>query len=266
MDSSPGLGASTVSFSFGRTEVVSGFSLSMLPGQSVALTGPNGSGKTTILKMLSGTLRPSRGGVYLDGKDLASFGSREIARRIAVVPQHIDPNLSLTVEEIVGFGRTPYAGFLGSMSPVGRHAVADAMALTGVSALHGKRFSELSGGEQQRVTLAMAIAQSTDYLLLDEPTLHLDLHHQHVLLELLQELRLTRSLCVLAVMHDLNLAALYFDSIVVLNRGVKVIAGPPKDIFSNAAAMQVFGAPLHTITHPQTGVPQVLLRRGRRDD
>ena len=128
--------------------------------------------------------------------------------------------------------------------------------------LRGKRYNELSGGEQRRVALAMAMAQGTEYLLLDEPTVHLDLHHQHAFFELLHTLREVRDLGILAVMHDLNLAALYFNTIVVMDAGSVRAHGAPADILRMQDAMNVFRAPLTVVSHPQTGTPQVLLQRG----
>jgi len=201
--------------------------------------------------------------VRIDGLEMRSAAPRELARKIAVVPQNVDPTLSLTVESMIALGRTPYTGLLRPMSHVDRAALGEAMEATDTLALRRQRFNELSGGEQRRVALAMAMAQGTAYLLLDEPTVHLDLHHQHAFFELLQSLRSVREIGILAVMHDLNLAALHFSTMVVMEKGRVKAHGEPSTILTDPDAMDVFRAPLQIISHPQTGVPQVLLQRGR---
>jgi iron complex transport system ATP-binding protein len=265
MASEPGgLEADRVGFAFGVHQAVRDVSLRLRPGDSVALAGPNGSGKTTLLRLLSGALKPQSGQVRLEGRPLRQLSPALRARRIAVVPQQVDPALAFTVEAMVRMGRAPHASLLKSLARSDIAAVDDAMRATDTYGLRDKRFDELSGGEQQRVALAMAVSQGTDYLLLDEPTVHLDLHHQHALLELLQALRERRSIGVLAVMHDLNLAALYFTSLVILQAGSAVARGAPADLLSRPEALAVFKAPLHVVSHPQTGAPQGLLGRDRR--
>jgi iron complex transport system ATP-binding protein len=262
MTSDHDLLARHVSFSYGSAFAVRDVSLSLAPGDTVALVGPNGSGKTTMLRLLSGALKAQTGAVTINGRPIGSSSPRELARKIAVVPQHVDPTLALTVEAMVALGRTPYTGLLKPMSPLDRAALGQAMEATETVSLRGKRFNELSGGEQRRVALAMAMAQGTSYLLLDEPTVHLDLHHQHAFFELLQTLRTVRDIGILAVMHDLNLAALYFDTIVVMDGGSVRARGAPADILRRRDAMDVFRAPLDIVSHPQSGIPQVLLQRG----
>jgi iron complex transport system ATP-binding protein len=216
-----------------------------------------------MLRLLSGALKPDSGTVSIDGFEMQRAAPRDLARKIAVVPQQVDPTLSLTVESMVALGRTPYTGLLRPMSPTDRAALGEAMVATDTLALRRERFNELSGGEQRRVALAMAMAQGTPYLLLDEPTVHLDLHHQYAFFELLQSLRSVREIGILAVMHDLNLAALHFSTMVILENGRVRARGEPSTILTNPDAMSVFRAPLQIVSHPQTGVPQVLLQRGR---
>jgi iron complex transport system ATP-binding protein len=234
-------------------------SLAVDRGDLVALVGPNGSGKTTLLKLLGGGLKPSSGDIFVDRRPLAGHSARERARRIAVVPQHTDPGLMFRVRELVEMGRTPHEGMLALLSQPDAGPVDRALALTGTDDLAQRRFCELSGGEQQRVILAMALAQESDFILLDEPTVHLDLLHQYELLELLRRMHRERSVGVLAVMHDLNLAALYFNRIAVLSRGRLIEEGPPADVLRKPDVLRVFQAPLHVITHPRTGAPQLLL-------
>ena len=255
------LRAEGVTFGYGRDDVVRGVTLELAAGTMSALAGPNGSGKTTVLRLLSGARAPRVGTVALDGTPLRSISQRLRARQIAVVNQHVDPGLAFSVERLVAMGRTPYVPVLGSLGRDDLAQVELALVSTETYGLRQRRYSELSGGERQRVAVAMALAQGTSFLLLDEPTVHLDLHHQHELLELLRDLRRQRGIGVLAVMHDLNLAALYFDHLAVLDRGVLVAAGGPSDLLRSADVMSHFRAPLATVTHPTAAVPQVLLSR-----
>ncbi len=255
-----GLRALGVSFAYDTEPVVRDVTLSIWPGDSVALCGPNGSGKSTLVKLLSGELLPQSGSVLLDGHSLRLVRPTMRARQIAVVPQRIDPQLAFPVRVLVGMGRAPYSGLFGTLSDQDEAAIRAAMDVTDTARFSTRRFSDLSGGEQQRVALAMALAQDTDFLLLDEPTVHLDLRHQFEMLELLRGLQRTRTLGLLAVLHDLNLAALYFDRLLVLQAGAVVAEGPCPEILRSQHALAVFEAPLSVVDHPDAGVPQVLLR------
>ena len=256
-----GLSAVDVSYAYGAAEVVHGVSFGLAPGEMVALAGPNGSGKTTVLKMLSGSYRAAHGLVCLDGAPLGQISPRHVARRVAVVSQHIDPRLMFTVEAMVTMGRTPYASLWRPLDERDRSAIAGALHAADLVELAERRFGELSGGEQQRVMLAMALAQEADYLLLDEPTVHLDLHHQQELLELLGRLNTQRRIGILAVMHDLNLAALYFSRLAIMQEGRLIADGPPSHILRLLHCLAVFQAPLEVVTHPKDQVPQVLLSK-----
>lgn len=262
---SEGLSAGAVTYSYGGRPAVRDVTLSLHRGESVALAGPNGSGKTTLMRLLTGALRPSTGSVALDGSEVRRLGARELARRVAVVPQHLDPHLLFTVREIVAMGRTSYIGLFGAPSQTDREAVDRALDATRTAELARRMFTALSGGEQQRVMLATALAQEADFLLLDEPTVHLDLHHQHELLELLAHLHGVREIGILAVLHDLNLASLYFSRLAVMSGGSLVAEGPPSEIVGREETLAVFRAPLLVVRHPQAGVPQVLLDRGHVD-
>lgn len=190
---------------------------------------------------------------------MARLAPRFRARRIAILSQRIDPNLLFTTREVVTLGRSPHTGFLGSLSTDDRRAIAQSLADTKIEHLASRRIKDLSGGEQQRVFLAASLAQETDYLLLDEPTSHLDLHHQQAFLALLGRLQRRRSLAVVAAIHDLNLAALYFHRLVVLDRGRRVLDGPAADVIRNPSLRDIFRTSLSVVTHPVAGVPQLLL-------
>jgi iron complex transport system ATP-binding protein len=264
MPSEVSLEAVQVSYRYGDRAVLRDVSLGVKRGTMLALAGPNGSGKTTLLRVMLGARRPADGEVRIHGTSVRAIPPRDRARLIAVVPQNVNPALAFHVEELVAMGRTPYARAFAPRSSEDRRALAKALSATEIESIAGRRFSELSGGEQQRVVLAMALAQDTPFLLLDEPTVHLDLHHQHDLLELLRRLCGERDLGILAVMHDLNLASLYFDRLAVLHRGRMVAEGVPGEVMVKPEVLRVFRAPLVVVSHPQMGVPQVLLQRGTR--
>jgi iron complex transport system ATP-binding protein len=257
-----GLCADAVWFAYGQTPVVRGASIRVNAGESLALAGPNGSGKTTLLKLLIADLRPSRGAVTLDNQPLTGISPRERARHLGVVPQHLDATVRFPVRTLVRMGRAPYINFFGSTSSEDEDAVDRALAAAGLEDLAGRRFDLLSGGEQQRVVLAMALAQETRFLLLDEPTVHLDLRHQFEMLELLRQLQAERGIGLLAILHDLNLAALYFDRLALMHHGRIVVEGPAPDVVADRDALSIFRVPLNVVHHPDRGVAQVLLRPG----
>jgi iron complex transport system ATP-binding protein len=229
-------------------------------GGLVALLGPNGSGKTTLLKILCGILSPRAGCVTLNGDNIHTYDRRAVAQRIALVPQELRVPFAFTVREMVLLGRTPYIRPLFGESMRDHAAIDQALELTGTGELAQRVFGELSGGEQQRVVIAMALAQEPQILLLDEPTVHLDINHQIEVLELIRRLNRERGLTVLATMHDLNLAALYFDRLMLLNEGRMVSAGSPREVLSAERVRSVFGAQVLVQAHPtQARVPQVVL-------
>ncbi len=237
-------------------------SLAIAPGEMVGLLGPNGAGKTSLLRLASGALRPQRGRILLDGRDLRALSRREIARRIAVVPQEFSTPFAFTVKELVGLGRTPYLSFFGTESASDRQVVQQALEVTGTAALAGRVFNELSGGEKQRVALALALAQQPDLLLLDEPTTHLDLKYQITMLELVHHLNRERGLTVFASMHDLNLSSRYFPRLVLFQRGI-VADGPPVEVLQSRLLSRVYEVPvevgiLHGATHLSILPPQAM--------
>jgi iron complex transport system ATP-binding protein len=227
----------------GERRVLRGASMRLDRGEAVALLGTNGSGKTTLLRIVAGTLTAGAGHVRLFGRPISGWSRLEIARRVAVLPQSTDLPDGFTVAEVVALGRIPHAqGWLGG-HPSDADAVAAALRDADAEELAGRPARELSGGERQRVLLAMALAQEPELLLLDEPTLHLDIGHQLALLRMLQRLRATRQLTVLAVLHDLNLAAAFADRTLLVHRGGVVPAG--RDGRIDAALLgSAFGVPI----------------------
>lgn len=256
----PILAAQRIGFSYGAEPTLTDVDFTLDCGAIRALLGPNGSGKTTLLKLLAGILHPARGMVSFQGTDLASMPRREIAKRIALVPQELNLHFGFTVEQMVMLGRTPHVRGLGGATKRDRAIVQEMITLTEIGALRERIVSELSGGEQQRVVIAMALAQEPQILLLDEPTVHLDINHQIEILDLLRRLNRERGLTVLATMHDLNLAGLYFDDVALLERGRVVAQGSPQAVLNAERIRAVFHADVLVQPHPaRQDAPQVIL-------
>jgi iron complex transport system ATP-binding protein len=236
----PLLDMQSITFGYDRQPLLYDVHFQVRAGEMVGLLGPNGSGKTTLLRLISGVLRPQQGTVMLDGRDAREWGRREIARRVAVVPQEMHVPFAFTVEELVNMGRTPYQRLLGSSTREDRRIVRNALQAADIEQLAGRIFNELSGGERQRVTVAMALAQRPALLLLDEPTSHLDIKYQIELLELVQRLNRETGVTVVAAMHDLNLAARYFPRLVLFQRGV-VADATPAEVLEPHLLRRVYG-------------------------
>jgi len=251
-----------VSFSYGNGRVLKDVSLRVSGGEMVGLLGPNGSGKTTLLKLASGILRPTAGGVKLDGADVAGLRRRVVARSVAVVPQELHVPFAFTAAQIVMLGRTPFLKPFAEENNADVQTVREMMDTVGISALAQRRYDELSGGEKQKVVLAMALAQQPSLMLLDEPTMHLDITHQVGMLELVKKLNIGRGLTVIAAMHALNLAALYFDRLVLLQDGCVRADGCPADVLTEATISAVYHAPVRVEKHPVTGAPHVVIVPG----
>lgn len=254
------LSAENISFAYAGTPTLTDVDFALGCGALRALLGPNGSGKTTLLKILTGILPPARGIVKYQDVDLKSMSRREIARRVALVPQELNLQFGFTVRQMVMLGRTPHTSALGGPSKQDREIVERVMELTETAEMRDRIITELSGGEQQRVVIAMALAQEPQVLLLDEPTVHLDISHQIEILDLVRKLNRERGLTVLATMHDLNLAALYFDDLVLLERGRIVAQGAPAEVLSVDRIRDVFHANVLVQAHPvREDAPQVVL-------
>jgi iron complex transport system ATP-binding protein len=230
-----------VAVEFRGRRVLDAVDLVIGAGERVALIGPNGAGKSTLLRVLSGLIEPERGEVRLVGDRVRDLPRASIARRLAVVPQQASLPFATRVEEVIGLGRLPHEDPIRGPRPADRAAVAAAVERVGLGHLLGRDARELSLGERQLVLIALAVAQAAPVLVLDEPTVHLDLRHQVDAMELIRDLNERDGTTILAVMHDLGLAATFFPRLVLLDRGRIVADGPSPEVLSPERIRDVFG-------------------------
>ncbi len=221
--------------------VLNDISFDLRPGERVALVGPNGAGKSSLLRALTGLIPVRAGAVELEGRSITGVDRRAIARRVSAVPQQANLPFAMRVEEVVALGRLPYQDPIRGPRPNDRAAVAAAIERVGLGHLLGRDARELSLGERQLVLLALAVAQAAPLMLLDEPTVHLDLRHQVSAMELLVDLNERDGTTILAVLHDLNLAAHFFPRLLVLDHGRLVSDAGPAEALSEERIRQVFG-------------------------
>ena len=245
----PCVALSDVSFAYRAAgepprRVLSGVTLAAEHGEFLALVGPNGSGKTTLLRLLAGTLNADGGTVVLSGDRVDRLSRGEVARRVAVLPQTLALPSGFRVRELVELGRAPHARSLFGATPDDRRAVADALRDAGAAEVSERYVEDLSGGERQRALVAMALAQQPELLLLDEPTVHLDIAHQVALLDALRGLQRQRRLTVIGVLHDLTLAASHAERVAVLHDGRIEVGGSPEEVLRAPLVERVFGVPV----------------------
>ncbi len=243
----PELRAKALTIAYGAHVVLQEVDLVARGGEAIAMVGPNGAGKTTLLRGLSRIVAPRTGAVTLDGRDLRTLSRGSIARRIAVVPQVSETMFPFTLREIVALGRTARLSRLGTAHACDAAAIQRALALTGLLALADSRIDRVSGGERQRAVLAMALAQETDVLLLDEPTTHLDPSHQRAILAHVRELAVRAGMLVIAVLHDLTLASAFASRVLVIHGGRIARDGPPGEALDGATVAEVFGPGLEVM-------------------
>lgn len=249
------ISAEHVGFRAGGAEILRDITLQIHSGEFVGLIGPNGCGKTTLLKNIYRIYRPSGGAVYLDGRDIRSMSGRAVARRLAVLAQEHKAGFDFPVMEIVLMGRYAHKKLLEGYGQGDRDICEKALALVGMSELRNRSFFSLSGGEKQRVLLAAALAQQADVMILDEPTNHLDICHQLLMMDLI---RARRDTAVLASIHDINIAAGYCDRLIAMNRGKIVATGTPGEILSAALMRELFHVRAKVEREPETGRLNVL--------
>lgn len=250
-----------VCFSYGSKDVLSDIDLETRDGEIIGILGPNGSGKTTLLKCLNRSLSPKAGTVLIDDRDFKDMSRREIATHMAVVPQSANVNFPFTALDIVLMGRTPELKRFESESKRDLEIVQEAMELTNIEHLANRPMDQLSGGERQRVIIARALAQKPKILLLDEPTLHLDVNHQLDILDLITGLARKERLIVVFVTHDLALAARYCDKLILMQRGKIVAAGDVMDALTPANLRRVFGIEASVYFDERIGAHSVAIIR-----
>lgn len=252
------LQARNVTIGYDDRPVVRDLSLDVVGGSVTAIIGPNGCGKSTLLRTMARLMSPSSGQVLLDGKAISSVSTKEVARRMALLPQTPIAPDGLRVADLIARGRHPHQKWFQQWSPEDEAAVDEALAWTDISDLKNRSLDRLSGGQRQRAWIAMALAQDTGLLLLDEPTTYLDLAHQVEVLDLVARLNQERGRTVVMVLHDLNLAARYADVIVVMHQGQIVAKGAPTDVFTSAMLSEVFGLSADVLPDPRTGLPIIV--------
>lgn len=235
--------------------IVDRLSITIPEGKITALVGANGCGKSTILKTLARILKPSSGGVYLNGKWIEKQCTKQIAKQLSILPQGPEAPEGLTVSELVAYGRFPHQKRFGSLTHEDKRMIEWAISVTGLSPLADRSVCNLSGGQRQRAWIAMALAQGTELLLLDEPTTYLDMAHQLEVLKLLRTLNDEAGRTVVMVIHDLNHAARFAHHIIAIANGKVVMEGPPAHVVTPDVLLSVFGIEAEVIADPRTGNP-----------
>lgn len=252
--STPRLKAQDLHLSYGRTPVIKGLDLTLPNGKVTAIVGPNGCGKSTLLAGLARLHAPSGGAVLLDGHDIQSLSTREVARRLALLPQDTQAPDGLTVTDLIRFGRQPHQGWLRQWSDEDQRVMNEALAAADLVALADRPLDSMSGGQRQRAWIAMAIAQQTPLLLLDEPTSALDLGHQFEVFELIRELARAGKTVVMVV-HDLVSACRFADHLVAMHGGQIVAEGKPSEVVTVDLVRRLYGIECTLIPDPGTGTP-----------
>lgn len=229
-----------VTFSYNSTNVLQNITFRAEEGEIIGIIGPNGAGKSTLLKCINFSLKPKGGAILIDNKNLFQLDRKEIARNIGVVPQNLGINFPFTAFDIVLMGRTPYLGQIDRESLDDIRIAKEAMKITNTEHLAERSIDEISGGERQRVIIARALAQQPKILLLDEPTLHLDINHQLDILELAKELARNTKMIVILVSHDLNLSSRYSDKLILLQSGKIFAIGKPEEVITKENMMDIY--------------------------
>ncbi|WP_042470765.1 adenosylcobinamide amidohydrolase [Bacillus ndiopicus] len=247
-----------ISGGYGATPIIKDVSFTVPKGKILGILGPNGSGKSTLLKVISGVLPASAGRILLDDKEINTYSTKELAKKMAVLPQLHANAFSNSVRDAVSLGRYPHqSSFFASWSEQDEQAVQTAMMQTGVQQYEHAYLEYLSGGEQQRTFIAQALAQCAGLLLLDEPTNHLDIAHQQQILDMIRKEALECELTVVSVFHDMNLASLYCDELLLMDKGQVKAFGKPHEVLLETQIAGVYGARVATYAHPELPKPQV---------
>ena len=252
------LKAQDLSAGYDARLILDGLTFAVPPGRITAIVGGNASGKSTLLRTLARILAPKNGSVLLDGRIVHEMPSREVARIMGLLPQSPIAPEGITVADLVGRGRHPHHGLFSRWGAEDDRAVAGALAATGISDLAERELDTLSGGQRQRAWIAMALAQETELLLLDEPTTFLDVAHQIDVLDLLVDMNVSRGTTVVMVLHDLNLAVRYADHLIAVAEGAIHAQGAPEDVLTEHTVRAVFGLECRIILDPVSGGPAMV--------
>lgn len=252
------LATERLGIAYGDIDIVQELNLEIPEGKVTTIIGPNGCGKSTILKTMARILKPKTGVVYLDGKAIHQESTKDIAKKMAILPQTPEAPNGLTVAELVSYGRFPYQRGIGKLKEEDHRIVKWSIKVTGLTPYHDRPIEALSGGQRQRVWIAMALAQETDLLLLDEPTTYLDLTHQLEVLQLLEKLNQEERRTVVMVIHDLNHAARFAQHMIAINDGTIIKEGTPHEVMTSAVLQDVFNIDAEIVQDPRTGKPVCL--------
>jgi iron complex transport system ATP-binding protein len=258
------LRADDLTLGYGGEPIVDRLSLAIPAGRITALVGPNACGKSTLLRGLARLLKPRGGAVHLDGESIHRMPTKALARRLGLLPQAPTTPEGITVADLVARGRHPHGSWLRQWGAADEAAVEHALASTGTADLRDRAVDELSGGQRQRAWIALALAQETELMLLDEPTTYLDLAHQFDVLELLARLNADQGRTIVIVLHDLNQACRYADHLVALREGRIHAEGPPGEVVTEDLVREVFGLACRVIDDPITATPLCLPLAGER--
>jgi iron complex transport system ATP-binding protein len=255
----PSINVKNLSHSFGEALVLKNISFQVPQRDFFIIIGPNGSGKTTLMKVISGILKPQNGELKILNRPIDQYHRKALAKTIAFVPQMTFADFPFTVTEIVLMGRSPYLGILGLEQENDVEVASQAIAFTGLENLAHRKLDQLSGGEQQRVFIARAICQEPDIILLDEPTASLDLAYQVRIMDLMEKLKTEKGIAVVMVSHDVNLAAMYADHLMLLHKGQVVCQGLPDEVLTYKTLEETYGCTLLVDESPLGNFPRVTL-------
>ncbi|MCR8979545.1 ABC transporter ATP-binding protein [Brevibacillus laterosporus] len=262
----PVISVCDVSHRYGNQSVLQQVSIEIRAGEWLGIIGPNGSGKSTLLSLMSRAETPSAGQILVYGKDIKSYGRKKLSQHMAVLQQETIPAIHYTVQEIVEMGRFPYQSWWGTETEDSGPFIDSIMDRLQLKKLANKRLDQLSGGQRQRAALAKLMAQSPSIVLLDEPTTYLDIHYQVQFMDVVQEWQQDCGVTVVSVLHDLNLASLYCDRIIVLHDGRISAEGTPTEMMTTKRLSDVFQVNTAIVPHPKTERPQVLVCPKQRSE
>ncbi len=244
-----------VDVAYGDLKIIEQLTLEIPLGKITTIIGPNGCGKSTLLKAMGRIMKTQKGSIYLDGAKIEEFSTRELAKKMAILPQCPTAPEGLTVEEVVSYGRYPYQKGLGKLKEEDKKIIDWALEVTKLASIRNQLVDNLSGGQRQRVWIALALAQQTDIILLDEPTTYLDMAYQLEVLELLEDLNREYGCTIVMVLHDLNLASRYADFLVALKQGEIICSGTPNEVICKETIRKVYDIEADIITDSRTNKP-----------